>query len=201
MFCLLCLKASHPLRWVPSCLEVWATATGTLFTSTTTTRWVSLLFTICSSDCLDSYYHILHSVSLVILWTLHFTCDFLTYLELFIIMVSEALEHFELRLGLGFVSGVMRGFACHHVIHTYSLHIFFILPHLLSFFSANYTLCEYECVSEGTYTSFVSFSLVSSLCLLVLVFHQTVNELWLLSVCFYLVVVLPICKLICFFLH
>lgn len=97
MFRLSCLQVSHPLRWVPSCLEVWATATGTLFTFTTTTRWVSLLFTICSSDCLDSYSHVLHSVSLVVLlWTLHFTCEFLTCLELFIIMVSESSEHFEL---------------------------------------------------------------------------------------------------------
>lgn len=72
---------------------------------------------------------------------------------------------------------------CRHFIHAYSPHISFNFLHVLSFSSASYTLCEYECVRVHlhfllSFFFFVSFFfflfLPFSFCLY---FHQqTVSE-------------------------
>lgn len=98
------LQVSRPLRWVPSCLAVWAMATGILFTFTTTTRWVYA--SVCSwvLDHLDFQSHFWSSV-LCLRCLFDELCFevFTFYLWLFVqyfwyvgILVSQSAEHFEL---------------------------------------------------------------------------------------------------------
>lgn len=159
-----CLQVSRPRRWAPLCLEGWATATGTRSTSTTTTRWASI-----SIGPLFAFLH-LHST-----FCLSATA-FDTIIQLIHIFRSYMLFSHGGILNQATVLCVWSNGANGRLpSFDYSLHIL-TLPHLLSFRSANNTLCEYKCVSESTCTPRISFPFICSCCLSVSMTHQAVNK-------------------------
>lgn len=97
------------------------------------------------------------------------------YLWLFVLLLrlqncSSAFmptKHFWIELKCLCVHTITWAFACHRFIHAYSPHISFNFLHILSFSSASYTLCEYECVCQSAHTVHfpLSFSSCVSFCL------------------------------------
>lgn len=179
------LQASRPLRWVPSCPEEWAMATGTLCTFTTTTRWVYA--SVCRHSCNISILTYAPPVCVSMSNPPRFLTFHLWLLVLYLwcvgMLVSQSAEHFGSSWRVC-ARGATWAFACHHFVRAYSPYSSFNFLHVLSFSSAIHTLCEYECVSKCTYTSFVSFFSSS----------QTVSEE---RVCFCSIIFLPTLSWIC----
>lgn len=94
------------------------------------------------------------------------------------------------------VHTIMWVFTCHHFIHAYSPHISFNFLHILSFSSASYTLCEYECVSECTYCTLPSLFLFLHLLLSSFSIQQTVREEWVCCLSVPSTIFLPMCLLL-----
>lgn len=169
---------NHPLRWVPSCLAVWATATGTLFTSTTTTRCVYTSSFLCVPQTSLILLLISH---LFCFWcqlhfeVLHFTCSSDASAEYFLVPT----QHFELRSSVCACILLQYVGVCLSPFHSCTSPLIFFM-----FFHFPQPATRYVSMSvcQGAHTVHFFLSLVLSLSFC-FSFCQTVSEEW---VCVYL---------------